>query len=110
MFPFLNLFCALSFVGYGLSCLTTERMAREFERYGLTKFRVTTGVLQLLGAAGLLIGFLVPLAGALASGGLATQMLLGFGVRLKIRDRFIQYLPALAYLVISAWLFTQFLR
>ncbi len=109
MFVTLNLFCALSFIGYGVSCLTTGHMVREFERYGLPRYRKLNGVLQVLGATGLLIGFQVPLIGALAAGGLALQMLLGFGVRLKIRDSFSRSVPALAYLGISAWLCTQFL-
>lgn len=108
MFSLLNLFCAISFMGYGVSCLVTDHMVREFERYGLPRYRVLTGLLQLMAAVGLIAGFRFPLLGALAAGGLALQMLLGFGVRLKIRDRFLLCLPALVYLVISAWLGMQF--
>jgi hypothetical protein len=110
MFVTLNLFCAVSFAGYGLACLTTDYMAREFERYGLPRTRIPTGVLQLLAAAGLLVGFKIPLIGALAAGGLALQMLAGFGVRLKIRDSLPRCVPALAYLALSAWLCARFFR
>ncbi|MFT6862645.1 MAG: hypothetical protein ACJAVK_001204 [Akkermansiaceae bacterium] len=109
MFVILNFFCALSFIGYGASCLAASHMVREFERFGLPNYRKLTGILQLLGAVGLLIGFRFPTIGALAAGGLSLQMLLGFGVRLKIRDRFLQCLPAFAFLLINAWLCIQFL-
>lgn len=108
MLIFLTLFCAVSFLGYGISCLATEHMVREFERYGLPRYRILTGVLQLLAAAGLLAGLYSPKIGAMAAGGLALQMALGLAVRLKIRDRFFQCLPALVYLGISAWLCAQF--
>ncbi|MDA0767110.1 MAG: DoxX family protein [Verrucomicrobia bacterium] len=110
MVPALHLFCAVSFIGYGVSCLATDHMVREFERYGLARYRVLTGVLQILGAAGLLAGFQFPMVGALAAGGLSLQMLLGYWVRLKIGDRFLLGVPALAYMVVCAWLCVRFLR
>ncbi len=109
MFLALNLFCAISFLGYGFSCLTSEHMVREFERFGLARFRRLTGTLQLLGGAGLLVGLQFPVVGAIASGGLALQMLLGFGVRLKIRDRLLLCLPALIFLVLCALLCSLYL-
>lgn len=100
----------MSFMAYGASCLTTGHMVREFERYGLPQYRQLTGILQLLGAIGLLAGLWLPLIGAVAAGGLALQMLVGFGVRLKIRDPFLLCIPAFAYLVINTWLCVQFIR
>lgn len=110
MFPILNIFCALSFIGYGASCLAAAHMVREFERFGLPNYRKLTGILQLLGAAGLLIGFRFSTIGALAAAALALQMLVGFGVRLKIRDQISHCLPAFGYLLINAWLCVQFLE
>lgn len=110
MFIIINLFCAGSFIGYGARCLKAEYMVLEFERYGLPQYRKLTGILQLLGAVGLLAGFWFPLIGAIAAGGLALQMLVGFGIRLKIRDHFLFSIPAFAYLLVSAWLCGQFLR
>ena len=104
MFLALNLFCAVSFLGYGLSCLASKHMVREFERFGLAKFREITGILQLFGGAGLLVGLQFSVIGMIAAGGLALQMLLGFGVRLKIRDSLLLGLPAFTYLVLTALL------
>lgn len=109
MFILISLFCALSFLGYGISCLASSHMVREFERYGLSRFRRLTGILQFAGGLGLLAGFQFPLLGAFAAGGLALQMLLGFGVRLKIRDPFLRCLPAFLYFALNAYLLAQFL-
>ena len=109
MFLTLNLFCAVSFLGYGFSCLSSEHMVREFRRFGLARFRRLTGTLQLLGGTGLLVGLQFPVVGAIAAGGLAVQMLLGFGVRLKIRDRLVLCLPALIYLLLCGLLCNLYL-
>lgn len=110
MFPVLTIFCAISFIGYGVACLTTDHMVREFARYGLPGYRKLTGFLQLLAAVGLIVGFKMPMVGAVAAGGLALQMLVGLGVRLKIRDSLPRCLPALVYLCLSAWICLRFVR
>lgn len=105
MFVLLAAFDALSFLLYGLSCLVSARMVAEFDRYGLAGFRVLTGWLQLAGAAGVALGMAgyEPL-GLLAAGGLSLQMALGVGVRLRIRDRWYQALPAFGYGCLNAYL------
>ncbi len=103
------LFCALSFIGYGASCLRTRRMVEEFARYRLARYRVLTGWLQLLGALGLLIGFLVPVLGGLAAGGLSLQMACGLGVRVRISDPWLHCLPAAVYMLLCGWIATQLL-
>ena len=56
----LTLFSALSFIFYGMSCLTSSRMASEFERFGLSKNqRNLTGIFQLIGGGGLALGFYI---------------------------------------------------
>lgn len=80
-------------------------MVGEFDRYGLAKFRVLTGFLQLLGATGLLVGiWLSPLIGLISAFGLAMQMLLGFSVRVRIKDSILQSLPSFLYLCANLWL------
>lgn len=103
-----NLFCAIAFLGYGVTCLFSGHMAREFERYRLARFRILTGVLQLMAAVGLLLGLWFPPIGIVAAGGLASQMLLGFLVRRKIGDSVLQSLPALFFCLVSVWLLSQF--
>ena len=79
-------------------------MRGEFVRYGLASQRHIVGVLQLLGACGLLAGRQLPWLGQLAAVGLALLMLLGVGVRIKIKDTLLQTIPALVYLALNAYL------
>lgn len=66
--------------------------------------RLLTGSLQLLGSAGLVMGFFLPFIGVLASAGLAIMMLVAFIVRIKIRDGFLESAPSLLFLVLNAWI------
>lgn len=108
MFPAVILFSAISFLCYGVSCLLTAHMKQEFDRFGLAGYRKLTAVLQLLGALGLLAGFARPEVGCAAAAGLAMLMLLGFGVRLKIRDGVLQSSPALCYMLLNLYLAVGF--
>ena len=99
-------FCALSFFGYGISCLLSEHMVREFQRYGIPQFRKLTGLLQILAAIGLLVGMWLPFIGAIAAGGLSLQMACGLVVRIRIQDPLFQCLPATTDLILCGWLAT----
>jgi hypothetical protein len=105
----LMIFCSLSFFAYGFSCLYAQRMVSEFARYRLSRYRKATGILQIAAATGLLLGFFVPWVGGLASAGLALQMACGLGVRVKIRDRWFQCLPAGVYMILCYYLSTRLL-
>ncbi|NDV62789.1 hypothetical protein G0Q06_10035 [Puniceicoccales bacterium CK1056] len=103
-------FSGVSFLFYGISCLVTPYMKNEFARYGLADHRVVTGLLEIAGAAGLFLGLLFPIIGTLASGGLSLLMLLGFLVRLKIKDGFIRSFPALLYMALNLYILISFLN
>ncbi len=79
-------------------------MRREFVRYGLARERVMVGVLQCLGAFGLILGLHWPWIGRAAAGGLALLMLLGVGVRIRVKDSFLQASQALFYFGLNAWI------
>ena len=95
----------ISFILYGISLLTSPRMKAEFVRFGLNKFTTIVGVLELLGGIGLLVGIHFPIVLLISSGGLAILMLLGFGVRLKMRDGFWLSIPSVLFLIINFYLF-----
>ena len=105
----ITLFCAFSFYFYGLSCLRAQRMVIEFKRYNLSRYRKLTGKLQLLGATGLIIGIFFPFIGGLAAAGLSLQMACGLGVRIRIKDTWLQCLPAIIYMLLCGWIATQLL-
>lgn len=90
------------FIFYGLLCLLTGHMKQEFKRYGLSQFRTLTGVLELLGGIGLIVGQYVygPVL-ILSSAGLGLLMLLGTLVRLKTKDPLIEIFPAFALMLVN---------
>jgi len=96
---------ALFFLFYGVQSLNSAWMMEEFKRFGMSgPQRMMTGILQILGAAGLLTGFIFPLTGLLAAAGLAVMMLVAFIVRIKIKDSFLQSLPSFVFILINGWL------
>ena len=100
----LTLLSSTAFLIYGVICLTSRRMRGEFERFGLGRLRVLTGVLEVLGGAGLLVGTLWRPALWLSSGGLALLMLVGVGVRVKVRDGVWQTSPALLLMLVNIYI------
>ena len=98
-------FSGLSFILFGISCQTSAYMRQEFIRYGYARQRPLVGYLQLLGGAGLIAGYyLWPLLATAAATGLTLMMAYGFGVRVYIRDTFLQATPALLYTLLNLYL------
>lgn len=95
---------AIAFMYYGYNCLFSERMSEEFNRFRLSILkRKITGALQIIGALGLLAGLFYYPLGLVASLGLSILMLLGFGVRLKIKDGFFQTIPSFLLMVLNGY-------
>ena len=106
----LAFFSGISFLFFGISCFVSPRMKREYVRYGLDTYRTLTGALQIIGGLGQLVGIIIlPILGVISSGGLCILMLLGFLVRLKIKDTFSQSLPAFMYAIVNGYLLFAFL-
>lgn len=101
----LTLFSSLSFLFFGMACLYDARMKDEFIRYRLGDKRRLIGFLQLLGGLGLFCGWLLsPLLALISALGLSLLMTLGFGVRINIKDTWLQSLPSLIYAILNAYL------
>jgi hypothetical protein len=79
-------------------------MVVEFQRYGLSKFRKMTGILQLMAACGLVIGLYIPWLGGIAACGLTLQMACGLVVRIRIKDAWYLCIPAGSYMLLCGWL------
>ena len=95
---------AFAFLYYGYNCLFSERMSVEFNRFRLTVLkRKITGALQIIGALGLLAGLFYYPLGLVASLGLCLLMLLGFGLRLKIKDSFLETTPSFLLMVLNGY-------
>lgn len=85
--------------------LKSEEMQKEFQRFKLERLMVLTGVLELLGGAGLLVGFYIDFILFISSGGLALLMFFAFLVRLKMRDSFWVSLPSFFFMVLNIFIF-----
>lgn len=92
---------------YGIMIFFSDRMLKEFERFRLKEFAGLVGFLELSGAAGLIVGLLYYPVLLVASGGLAILMLLGFAIRIKIKDSFLLSLPALFLMVVNFYIFVN---
>jgi hypothetical protein len=101
---------SIAFIGYGCACIFFGGMVDEFQRYGLSKFRIMVGALELLGGVGLLVGLKVPIVYIISVTGLIILMAMGYIVRFRLGDSFIQKLPALSLMIICTCLLVSFLR
>lgn len=72
-------------------------MIYEFARWGYEDYRYTIGGFQLLGGIGLIIGLYYAIITSIASFGLTLLMIIAILVRIKIKDKMINVLPALFY-------------
>lgn len=104
----LALISGLSFAFYGLQTIFGQRPNAEYDRYGLPGLRRFVGSMQLLGAAGVLLGLGYTPLGALAAGGLALMMVLGVIVRVRIQDSPKQMIPAASLAVLNVLLVVAF--
>lgn len=95
---------AALFLVYGSLVLFTGGMRAEFERFGLAGFRRATGALEVLGGVGLLVGLLRTEALIVASGGLALLMLLGVLTRIRVRDPFVEIVPAAGLMLTNGFI------
>lgn len=105
LYILLVLFSGISFIIYGSLLLVSAEMQNEFKRFELEKFTTLTGILELLGGIGLLVGLKVGFILVIASGGLALLMLLGFGVRIKVKDGFWLTFPSLFFMLLNLYVF-----
>jgi hypothetical protein len=99
---------AVSFVYYGVGCLASPRLREEYLRYGVPHLRVISATLQLLGAAGVVIGLMIEPIGVAAATGLCVMMTLGVVVRMRMHDTFRVMLPAASLAVINGALVVLF--
>lgn len=80
-------------------------MKSEFRRFGLEKFGLLTAVLEIVGALGLLAGFMINAILLISSGGLALLMFFGVLVRLRVKDSLWISLPALLFMGLNTFIF-----
>jgi hypothetical protein len=95
----LTLALIISFLIFGARCLFAQAMVQEFDRWRVPALRRITGMLEILGALGLVAGQWLPLVGLMSAAGLSLLMTCGLAVRIRVRDSFLHSLPAVIYLI-----------
>lgn len=107
---FLSVVIAGFFLIYGIQCLRSPFMKKEFYRYGMgDRLRMVTGIFQLAGAVGLLAGIYNSPLGFLSASGLCLMMTVAFGTRVKVRDSLNQTLPSFFFMVLNGYLAYEYL-
>jgi len=103
-FPAVAVLTGVAFLGYGAACILSERMQREFRRFGLDRYRTVIGLLEMSGGAGLLLGlWYLPLLAA-AAFSIALLMFLVVVARLRLGDRWAIILPAVTLCLVNGLL------
>jgi len=115
----ISLFSGISFIVYGISSFRSKRMISEFQRWGYGNQRKLIGCFQLIGGAGLIYGSIFVINTFDSNGSLVnsnnvlagsslilTIMMLGaVFVRIDIKDKFINILPATFYAILNFMIF-----
>ncbi len=108
LFIVLYLFSMVSFLFYGLLCLLTNKLDEEFIRYGFSRFQKLIGILELLGAIGLALGYFIPVLLKASALSLSLLMFAAVLVRIKIKDPLILWGPAVILFLTNFYLFLYF--
>ena len=96
------LFISFSFLFYALHALFSQKMKDEFSRWGVQKYRILISCVQLLSGFSLLLSFFYPFLVIYCSSIFFTMMLGAIFVRIRIKDSFLDTLPALLYFFLNA--------
>ena len=91
----------VAFAWYGLGCFFSQKMVAEFERYQVPNLRTLTGMLQIAGSLGLLVGyFYLPLL-RLSAAGFVLMMFFAVVTRVRIRDPLYAAIPAFSLFALN---------
>ena len=114
----ISVFSGISFIVYGISSFKSKRMISEFKRWGYGNQRKLIGCFQLIGGAGLIYGSLfvtitfdsnlIVNSNNIVAGSslILTIMMIGaVFVRIDIKDKFINILPATFYAILNFMIF-----
>ena len=99
------LISSFSFFAYALSYFISPHMKNEFKRFGLEKIGLLTITLEVLGATGLIVGFIFNPILIISSLGLAVLMFFGVIVRIRLKDSIWISLPAVFFMCLNVYIF-----
>ena len=99
---FIILFISISFIFYALNAIFSKKMKDEFTRWGFQDYRILISCIQLLSGLFLLLSFFYPFLIIYCSSIFFILMLGAIFVRIRIKDSFLDTLPALFYFFLNA--------
>ena len=99
---FIILFISLSFIFYALNAIFSKKMKDEFTRWGFQKYRILISCIQLSSGFFLLLSLFYPFLVIYCSSIFFIMMLGAIFVRIRIKDNFLDTLPALFYFFLNA--------
>jgi uncharacterized membrane protein YphA (DoxX/SURF4 family) len=98
----LQVILGLGFLMFGLMIFGAKQMIQEFQRYGYSKgFRVFTGLIEVIGAVGMIVGIWKPQFAALAGILLAATMIGALFTHIRIKDPVKNMGAAFIFLILS---------
>ena len=97
------LFISVSFIFYALNSIFSKKMKDEFTRWGFHNFRILISFAQLLCSFFLLLSFLYPFLVIYCSSIFFIMMMVAIFVRIRVKDSFLDTLPALFYFFLNAF-------
>ena len=95
-------FISISFIYYSLNSIFSKKMKDEFGRWGFHKFRIFISVVQLFSGIFLLMSFFYPFFIIYCSSIFFFMMMGAIFVRIRVKDSFLDTLPALIYFILNA--------
>ena len=95
------LFISFSFLFYALHALFSQKMKDEFSRWGVQKYRILISCVQLLSGFSLLLSFFYPFLVIYCSSIFLIMMMGAIFVRIRVKDSFLDTLPALLYFFLN---------
>ncbi len=96
-----------SFLIYGVLCFYSTSMANDFHRFGLDNLRILTGILEILGGTGLIVGLRWEPAEWMSSAALALLMFIAFVIRRRMRDGVAVSLPSFGLMLVNLYIFIK---
>jgi uncharacterized membrane protein len=96
-----------AFLFYGILCFCSTSMGNDFHRFGMDNLRIPTGLLELLGGLGLLVGLGWAPAQRMASAGLTLLMLIAFSIRMRMRDSISVSMPSFLFMLLNLYIFVR---
>ena len=98
-------FSAFSFVFYSINSLCSQRLIKEFQRWGYAKYRLLIAFFQFIAGIGLVVGIFFSSLISIVSFLLFVMMVVAIYVKIKVNDSYVDIFPAIFYALLNLIIF-----